>query len=160
MQRKKGSILLYQTFAFLLVRVRGLELLQKRRSSAALCQNYNMRRAEFVFANKNKRVEFARLHINAKKAKQALKWCLLCFFGAGKRTWTSTKLPPLEPESSASANSAIPANCAVYWRPLYYTRWGLFCQDLLLKFFRKNFHFFWKKTWHFIKIVYNIVCCV
>ena len=31
--------------------------------------------------------------------------------GAGKRTWTSTKLPPLEPESSASANSAIPA----YW---------------------------------------------
>ena len=67
MQRKKGSILLYQTFAFLLVRVRGLELLQKRRSSAALCQNYNMRRAEFVFANKNKRVEFARLHINAKK---------------------------------------------------------------------------------------------
>ena len=31
------------------------------------------------------------------------------FFGAGKRTWTFTKLPPLEPESSASANSAIPA---------------------------------------------------
>ena len=30
-------------------------------------------------------------------------------FGAGKRTWTFTKLPPLEPESSASANSAIPA---------------------------------------------------
>ena len=30
--------------------------------------------------------------------------------GAGKRTWTFTKLPPLEPESSASANSAIPAN--------------------------------------------------
>ena len=30
-------------------------------------------------------------------------------FGAGKRTWTSTELPRLEPESSASANSAMPA---------------------------------------------------
>ena len=40
--------------------------------------------------------------------------------GAGKRTWTSTKLPPLEPESSASANSAIPA----YWIfPLELLRW-------------------------------------
>ena len=34
---------------------------------------------------------------------------LVGFSGAGKRTWTSTKLPPLEPESSASANSAMPA---------------------------------------------------
>ena len=29
--------------------------------------------------------------------------------GAGNRTWTCMKLPSLEPESSASANSAIPA---------------------------------------------------
>ena len=30
--------------------------------------------------------------------------------GAGNRTWTCMKLPSLEPESSASANSAIPAD--------------------------------------------------
>ena len=35
--------------------------------------------------------------------------CLPAFFGAGKRTWTFTEEPRLEPESSASANSAIPA---------------------------------------------------
>ena len=33
------------------------------------------------------------------------------FFGAGSRTWTCMREPSLEPESSASANSAIPA----YW---------------------------------------------
>ena len=33
-------------------------------------------------------------------------------YGAGKRTWTSTELPRLEPESSASANSAIPAGAS------------------------------------------------
>ena len=45
--------------------------------------------------------------------KSGVSWAIsfsLPFDGAGKRTWTSTELPRLEPESSASANSAIPAN--------------------------------------------------
>ena len=36
-------------------------------------------------------------------------WFGLYWFGAGNRTWTCMKLLSLEPESSASANSAIPA---------------------------------------------------
>ena len=45
----------------------------------------------------------------------------LIFCGAGKRTWTSTKLPPLEPESSASANSAMPAYGLLHKQHYYYT---------------------------------------
>ena len=42
-----------------------------------------------------------------KKAGDTFRYLLL--FGAGKRTWTFMKEPSLEPESSASTNSAIPA---------------------------------------------------
>ena len=35
------------------------------------------------------------------------------FFGADKRTWTSTELPRLAPEASASADSAISANILI-----------------------------------------------
>ena len=36
------------------------------------------------------------------------------FSGADERTWTFTKLPPLEPESSASANSATSAFMSLF----------------------------------------------
>ena len=53
------------------------------------------------------------------------------FNGAGKRTWTPTPLE-LDPKSSASANSAIPA-----WsfnNKTYYTQLLIFCQDFFKSF--------------------------
>ena len=61
-----------------------------------------------VFASKDCAWRTVSFYQHEKRKDQTLRLDLF-FFGAGKRTWTSTKLPPLEPESSASANSAIPA---------------------------------------------------
>ena len=63
-------------------------------------------------------------------------------FGADKRTWTSTELPRLEPESNASANSAISAYSVVFLRrgagnDNYYTR----CSKIVKHFFEKLFIF-------------------
>ena len=63
-------------------------------------------------------------------------------FGADKRTRTSTELPRLEPESNASANSAISAYSVVFLRRCagndsYYTR----CSRIVKHFFEKLFIF-------------------
>ena len=52
--------------------------------------------------------------------------------GADKRTWTSTELPRLEPESSASANSAISAChtafCSFYTIPYSFLKFKGYCK--------------------------------
>ena len=65
-----------------------------------------------------------------------------CCCGADKRTWTSTELPRLEPESNASANSAISAYSVVFVsrdarNDSYYTR----CGKIVKHFFEKLFIF-------------------
>ena len=62
------------------------------------------------------------------------------FVGAGSRTWTCMREPSLEPESSASANSAIPAYITGILRcnSRYYTAFVCSCQvgkqeNLILK---------------------------
>ena len=84
----------------------------------------------FEFLYKNKQEEGKKRKIDKLQKK-------LVDFGADKRTWTSTELPRLEPESSASANSAISAyghSRAV--SKYYYSQLQGCCQEVFWFYFR------------------------
>ena len=75
------------------------------------------------------------------KRSQPYDWDL----GAGNRTWTCTALRPLEPESNASANSAIPAYCSAVCVNV--------CDYIIHR--RECQWFFWKK---FFGIFQKLLC--
>ena len=104
-------------------------------------------------------LNFLYLFFRVKTKKTAIKSCLSC--GADKRTWTSTELPRLEPESNASANSAISAYSVVFVscdarNDSYYTR----CSRIVKHFFKKLF-IFWERIIlsHFLQSCSSAVSC-
>ena len=84
-------------------------------------------------------------------------------YGAGNRTWTCTALRPLEPESNASANSAIPAYHIFKWR--FVSTYAIISSITgnVNDFFWKKFFYFFKKVLCFLEKMwytklYHFIC--
>ena len=144
-QQKNETLL---RLALLLVRVKGLEQLHKHRVECNTKFNLLFAVLRSIFCEQNMRVKNHQLYqTNRKGIRIAYPFSI----GAGKRTWTFTKLPPLEPESSASANSAIPANILSSIDDLYIIHDGdCFVNSFQEKNFRKILIFF-EKTLDILK---------